>query len=162
VKERSECVRSRRGVDTNQQLDLCIKYNTKSIIPFVCFRCRDSSDRLMAANDQNDKIKRLKRQKLLSKITRNVPDHNGWSDRILFLLLSMVMLDFTWWPDAEEEAGKSPLSTNHAATRFPRYSPTLFNRVVRSRRTWSYSSASLSLVSPPSLTSSFVDGRVIG
>jgi hypothetical protein len=73
----------------------------------------------MAANDQNDKIKRLKRQKLLSKITRNVPDHNGWSDRILFLLLSMVMLDFTWWPDAEEEAGKSPLSTNHAATRFP-------------------------------------------
>jgi hypothetical protein len=34
-----------------------------------------------------------------------------------FFFAFMVMVDFTWWPDAEEEAGKSPLSTNHAATR---------------------------------------------
>jgi hypothetical protein len=34
-----------------------------------------------------------------------------------FFFALIVMVDFTWWPDAEEEAGKSPLCTNHAATR---------------------------------------------
>jgi hypothetical protein len=73
----------------------------------------------MAAERSNDKIKRLKRQKLLSKDKqKRARSQRVESDCILFLLLSMVMLDFTWWPDAEEEAGKSPLSTNHAATRF--------------------------------------------
>jgi hypothetical protein len=74
----------------------------------------------------------------------------------------MVMLDFTWWPDAEEEAGKKPTFYQPRRYTLFRYPPTLFDRVVRSRQTWSCSSTSLSLVSPPSLTSSFVDGRVIG
>jgi hypothetical protein len=72
-------------------------------------RCKDSNDRLIVAERSKRQDKTLETTKTAVKDNKNVPDSQRVeSDCILFLLLSMVMLDFTWWPDAEEEAGKKP------------------------------------------------------
>ena len=89
-----------------------------------------------------------------------MPDDNGWSDRILFLCLDGDAR-FYMWPAAVEEAGKSPLSTNHCYTR-DRYPPTLFDHLHSAARLGVIHLSRLSLVSPPSLTISFVDEHAMG
>jgi hypothetical protein len=118
VNERSECVRSRRGCDTGRQSDQHNKYNARSILPFVCLRCRDSSDRLIAANDQTT-IKTLETTKTAVKDNKTCQMTTGGATAFFFFVL-MVMLDFTCGRLPRRRLVKAhflPTTLLHAATR---------------------------------------------
>ena len=62
-------------------------------------------------------VKTLETTKTAVKDNKNVRDHNGWSDCILFLCFHGDFSISHGGRMPSEEAGESPLSTNHAAAR---------------------------------------------